>query len=118
MSSATKENIKNLLIEWREAKAAEWGYTEEHEEFCARNSHILHDIFVESISSNAKNIHSVRDLHSCAFYWKWIDVYGQELFAVLNEHLYRAKRICREEDCYYADDALRGPKRVRTQVYM
>lgn len=114
MSTDTRENIRNLLIEWREAKAAQWGLTEQHDQFCARNSYILHDIFVDSISANARNIHNVRDLHRYAFYWKWIDVYGQELFSVLRAHLESPKRVLGEED--HTDVFQFSPKKVRTEV--
>lgn len=114
MSEFLADRVKTLLLEWREAKANQLGFTPDNELYCARNSIILHDIYIDAIASNASNIHSVNDLHRYAYYWKWIDQYGQDLFATIREYLDRPKRCLSSEEADSREGFQYCPKRVRT----
>lgn len=114
MSEFLADRVKQLLLEWREAKAFQLGLTPENEEYCARNSIVLHDIYIDAIASNASKIHSVKDLRKYAYYWKWIDNFGQDLFATIREYLDRPKRCLSSEEADPGEGFQYCPKRVRT----
>lgn len=114
-NSPNIESIRQLLLEWRESKALEAGLTPEHPLYCARHSIILHDIFVDAISQNATRINSVHDLRNYAYYWKWIDNYGDDLFETVRIHLNSPKR-CTTFGDDSQDTYQHSPKRVRTSA--
>ncbi|PRT53620.1 hypothetical protein B9G98_01240 [Wickerhamiella sorbophila] len=93
MENQQQQQIRFMLHAWRENAIARLGFTPDQVDYCARHSIVMHDIFIDAIARAAPGIRCLEDFHAVAYYWKWIDQYGDEVYALIRNYLDTPKRL-------------------------
>lgn len=92
--SQQQREIRSLLLNWRDEMARKMGITPDQINYCARNSMILHDIYIDAITEAAPSIRCLDDFCRAVYYWRLLDQHGAELYQLIQNYLDTRKRLC------------------------
>lgn len=97
METFQQAAIRQAIAQWRDDIIAQNRMRLEGLDPCTVNSQVIHDVFIDAIAKHAEYINCPQDLMDVAFYWKWVDQFGSELYSTISDYLSRPKRTFNED---------------------